>query len=104
MRSVKPKEVGVIFRDYARKIHAKAVTADPNFLRISIACGKVRLSFFLPSSSLSSSPLLPSIPSSPPLPLPLPHPLLPFPFSSLFFPSPSPLFCLLLFLFSPSPD
>ena len=32
MRSVNPKEVGLIFRDYARKIHAKAVTADPSFM------------------------------------------------------------------------
>ncbi|KIJ98223.1 hypothetical protein K443DRAFT_9336 [Laccaria amethystina LaAM-08-1] len=38
MRFVNPKE---IFRDYARKIHAKAVTADPNFLWISVACEKV---------------------------------------------------------------
>jgi farnesyl-diphosphate farnesyltransferase len=30
-----------MFRDYARKIHAKAVSADPNFLAISIACGKI---------------------------------------------------------------
>ena len=30
-----------MFRDYARKIHSKAVSADPNFLAISIACGKI---------------------------------------------------------------
>ena len=75
MRSVNPKEVGVIFRDYARKIHAKAVTSDPNFLRISVACGKVRLSSFLLSFFPSSLYSL----------------FLPFPFSPL--PSPSlPLF------------
>jgi farnesyl-diphosphate farnesyltransferase len=28
--------------DYARKIHSKALPSDPNFLRISVACGKVR--------------------------------------------------------------
>jgi farnesyl-diphosphate farnesyltransferase len=54
MRSVNPKEVGLIFRTYARKIHGKAVIADPNFLRISIACGKVCLPSLLPSSFLLS--------------------------------------------------
>ena len=29
------------FRDYARKIHQKNTPRDPNFLKISIACGKV---------------------------------------------------------------
>jgi hypothetical protein len=56
MRFVNPKE---IFRDYARKIHAKAVTADPNFLWISVACEKVRLSSFLPSFLPRSLPLFP---------------------------------------------
>ncbi|KAL4255125.1 hypothetical protein AB1N83_014175 [Pleurotus pulmonarius] len=41
MRSTNPREVAYLFRDYARKIHAKAVPEDPNFLRISIACGKI---------------------------------------------------------------
>ncbi|KAF9554427.1 squalene synthase [Agrocybe pediades] len=41
MRSTNPREVGLIFREYARKIHAKAVPSDPNFLKISIACGKI---------------------------------------------------------------
>ncbi|KAL0954204.1 hypothetical protein HGRIS_005332 [Hohenbuehelia grisea] len=41
MRSTNPREVAYIFRDYARRIHAKAVPADPNFLRISVACGKI---------------------------------------------------------------
>jgi farnesyl-diphosphate farnesyltransferase len=31
-----------IFREYARKIHQKADPRDPNFLAISIHCGKVR--------------------------------------------------------------
>ena len=30
-----------IFREYARKIHKKNTPKDPNFLKISIACGKV---------------------------------------------------------------
>lgn len=30
-----------MFRQYARSIHRKAVPADPNFLRISVACGKI---------------------------------------------------------------
>lgn len=42
MRATNPREVGLIFREYARKIHAKALPSDPNFIRISIACGKVR--------------------------------------------------------------
>lgn len=43
MRSTNPREVGFIFREYARRIHTKAVPSDPNFIRISVACGKVRL-------------------------------------------------------------
>jgi hypothetical protein len=31
-----------MFREYARKIHHKSDPADPNFLRISVACGKVK--------------------------------------------------------------
>ena len=30
-----------VFRDYARKIHKKNDPRDPNFLKISVACGKV---------------------------------------------------------------
>jgi farnesyl-diphosphate farnesyltransferase len=41
MLSTNPREVGLIFRDYARKIHAKAVPTDPSFIRISVACGKI---------------------------------------------------------------
>ncbi|KAG6898017.1 hypothetical protein C0992_007013 [Termitomyces sp. T32_za158] len=41
IRSTNPREVATIFVEYARKIHAKAVTTDPNFLRISVACGKI---------------------------------------------------------------
>ncbi|KAG6867936.1 hypothetical protein C0993_009340 [Termitomyces sp. T159_Od127] len=41
IRSTNPREVAIIFVEYARKIHAKAVTTDPNFLRISVACGKI---------------------------------------------------------------
>ncbi|KAH8101048.1 hypothetical protein DFH11DRAFT_636949 [Phellopilus nigrolimitatus] len=41
MCSTKPREVALIFREYARVIHAKSVPADPNFLRISVACRKV---------------------------------------------------------------
>ena len=66
---VNPRDVGLIFRDCARKIHTKAVTADPNILWISVACGKVRLSSFLPSSLPTFPPCLPSFP---PFFLPLP--------------------------------
>ncbi|KAI3602244.1 squalene synthetase [Moniliophthora roreri] len=41
MRSTNPRDVADIFRTYCRKIHAKASPADPNFLKISVACGKV---------------------------------------------------------------
>ncbi|KAH8111776.1 squalene synthase [Phellopilus nigrolimitatus] len=41
MRSTNPREVALIFREYARVIHAKSVPTDPNFLRISVACGKI---------------------------------------------------------------
>jgi farnesyl-diphosphate farnesyltransferase len=46
MRSTNPRDVAYMFRDYARKIHAKAVPADPSFLKIAVACGQVR--FFIP--------------------------------------------------------
>ncbi|KAF9819317.1 hypothetical protein IEO21_02205 [Rhodonia placenta] len=41
MRSTNPRDVAYIFRDYARKIHSKAVPGDPSFLQISVACGKI---------------------------------------------------------------
>ncbi|KAJ6480977.1 farnesyl-diphosphate farnesyltransferase [Mycena sanguinolenta] len=41
MRSTNPREVAHIFRDYARKIHARARPEDPNFIRIGVACGKI---------------------------------------------------------------
>jgi farnesyl-diphosphate farnesyltransferase len=43
MSCTNPRDVAYLFRDYARKIHLKASPLDPNFLRISIACGKVSL-------------------------------------------------------------
>ncbi|TFK53848.1 farnesyl-diphosphate farnesyltransferase [Heliocybe sulcata] len=41
MRSTNPRGCAYMFRDYARKIHAKASPSDPNFLRLSVACGKI---------------------------------------------------------------
>ncbi|KII88080.1 hypothetical protein PLICRDRAFT_42667 [Plicaturopsis crispa FD-325 SS-3] len=41
MRSKNPREVCYIFRECARKLHARADPLDPNFLRISVACGKI---------------------------------------------------------------
>ncbi|KAJ7103958.1 isoprenoid synthase domain-containing protein [Mycena belliarum] len=41
MRSTNARTVGLLFRDYARKIHARALPSDPNFMRISVACGKI---------------------------------------------------------------
>ncbi|KAJ7062708.1 isoprenoid synthase domain-containing protein [Mycena amicta] len=41
MRSTNPREVSLIFREYARKIHARALPHDPNFMKLSVACGKI---------------------------------------------------------------
>lgn len=41
MRSTNPLAVALIFKDFARSIHAKASPSDPNFLRISVACAKI---------------------------------------------------------------
>lgn len=43
MKSTNPRDVAYMFRDYVRELHAKLVPADPYFVKISIACGKVRL-------------------------------------------------------------
>lgn len=40
------KLVCEVFRGYTRKIHKKNTPRDPNFLKISIACGKVRVTLF----------------------------------------------------------
>lgn len=49
MRSTNPREVSIIFQEYTRKIHAKSVPSDPNFLKISVACGKVCSPFLAPN-------------------------------------------------------
>ncbi len=41
MRSTNPREVALIFKQYARSIHAKASPADPNYLRVCVACAKI---------------------------------------------------------------
>ena len=41
MRSTNPREVVLIFKEHARSIHAKASPADPNFLRVCVACAKI---------------------------------------------------------------
>ncbi|KAF9236086.1 squalene synthase [Melanogaster broomeanus] len=41
LRSTNPREVALIFREYAREIHAKAKPQDPNFLKISVMCCKI---------------------------------------------------------------
>ncbi|KAJ7181136.1 farnesyl-diphosphate farnesyltransferase [Mycena filopes] len=41
MRSTNPREVSIIFREYARRIHARATPRDPSFIGISVACGKI---------------------------------------------------------------
>lgn len=39
--AVNPRDVAYCFVKYARKIHAKVKVEDPNFLKLSIACGKI---------------------------------------------------------------
>ncbi|KAI0297826.1 isoprenoid synthase domain-containing protein [Multifurca ochricompacta] len=69
MRSTNPREVALIFKEYARSIHAKAHPADPNFLRISVACAKIEhwaernYPSFIRLPSSSSSPSSPTGPS-----------------------------------------
>ncbi|KAJ3527311.1 hypothetical protein NMY22_g9834 [Coprinellus aureogranulatus] len=41
MRSTNPREIGLIFREYSRKIHAKAVPSDPNYIKLAVACGRI---------------------------------------------------------------
>nr|ODN93281.1 farnesyl-diphosphate farnesyltransferase [Cryptococcus depauperatus CBS 7841] len=41
VRATNPRDVSYIFRDYARKIHAKVLKDDPNLLKISIACAQI---------------------------------------------------------------
>ncbi|KAI0766091.1 squalene synthase [Trametes elegans] len=41
MRSTNPRDVAYIFRHYSRRIHARAVPEDPNFIKLSVACGKI---------------------------------------------------------------
>lgn len=53
MNSTNPRDVAYMFRDYARSIHKKSNPADPNFIRISVACAKVRFDSIF-SLSLSS--------------------------------------------------
>ncbi len=43
MKSTNPRDVAFIFRDYSRLIHARASPEDPNFIKLSVACGKVRV-------------------------------------------------------------
>ena len=42
-----------VFRKYARSIHKKNTPKDPNFLSISIACGKVRKGVFIDMQNLN---------------------------------------------------
>lgn len=40
-KSTNPRDVAIIFRQYARLIHKKVARDDPNLLKLSIACGKI---------------------------------------------------------------
>ncbi|KAI0825646.1 squalene synthase [Irpex lacteus] len=41
MRSKNPRDVSLIFREYARRIHAKCTPDDPSFIAIATACGRI---------------------------------------------------------------
>lgn len=41
MRSTNPRDVAYIFREYARRIHVKAVPDDPSYIQIGVVCGKI---------------------------------------------------------------
>ncbi|EJD51316.1 squalene synthase [Auricularia subglabra TFB-10046 SS5] len=43
MRSTSARDVAYRFRDYARAIHAKAVPADPSYVKICVACAKIEM-------------------------------------------------------------
>ena len=59
MRATNMREVTLIFREYSKKIHAKADRSDPNFMRISVTCGKV--CYLLLSSWIAELTSLPQI-------------------------------------------
>lgn len=54
MRSKNPRDVAYIFRDYARKIHARSTPDDPSFIKLAAACGKVSPPHPLPLSLLTT--------------------------------------------------
>jgi len=41
MGASNPRDVAYIFRDYMRKIHAKARANDPSFIKIAVLAGRV---------------------------------------------------------------
>jgi len=41
MKSTNPRDVAYLCRDFVRSIHKKAVPADPNFIKLSVTCGRV---------------------------------------------------------------
>lgn len=43
MQSTTARGVAYRFRDYARAIHAKAVPADPSYVKICVACAKIEM-------------------------------------------------------------
>lgn len=46
MKATNPRDVAYIFRDYMRKIHAKARANDPSFIKIAVLTGRVSPSIF----------------------------------------------------------
>jgi len=41
MSASNPRDVAYLCRDFTRSIHQKAVTSDPNYLKLSVMCGRI---------------------------------------------------------------
>ncbi|KAI0692445.1 squalene synthase [Cytidiella melzeri] len=41
MRSKNPRDVSLIFLEYARKIHSRCTPDDPSFIKIAVICGRI---------------------------------------------------------------
>ncbi|KAL7413507.1 putative farnesyl-diphosphate farnesyltransferase [Mrakia frigida] len=41
MKCTNPRDVAFLFRQYARRLHAKSIPSDPSFVKLSIACGRI---------------------------------------------------------------
>lgn len=58
MKATNPRDVAYIFRDYMRKIHAKARANDPSFIKIAVLTGRVSLSRYSDNLGIESDRVL----------------------------------------------